>query len=117
MENTTSELAVGRAWLCARAVERLAKEIRSCSCKSTRKRRRETGGGGRRQRWRLKGWTVTQKALEEFLKGCHCGLQADDAPSAAHSLRNLPMIRKSIGDFVPVPTALETPFSQFFGTS
>ena len=57
---------------------------------------------------RLRGWLRTQKALDEFLRGCHHGVQDDGAASAARVLRNLPMVRRRIGEFVPVLSTQET---------
>lgn len=57
---------------------------------------------------RMRQWIATQRGVETFLAGCHGGIQQDGGPSLVRALRNAPMVRRRIGQFVPVLSRVET---------
>ena len=56
---------------------------------------------------RVREWLATQSGLEIFISGCHHGTRIDGTPSPARALRNVPMVRRHIGHFVPALTPVE----------
>ena len=56
---------------------------------------------------RVRGWLATQRGLDVWLAGCHHGLTADFDASPARALRNVPMVRRLVGAYVPMLSTAE----------
>ena len=56
---------------------------------------------------RVRGWLTTQRGLDVWLAGCHHGVTADFDASPARSLRNVPMVRRLVGAYVPMLSTVE----------
>eukprot|EP00621_Florenciella_sp_RCC1693_P002649 CAMPEP_0182522876 /NCGR_PEP_ID=MMETSP1323-20130603/627_1 /TAXON_ID=236787 /ORGANISM="Florenciella parvula, Strain RCC1693" /LENGTH=229 /DNA_ID=CAMNT_0024731109 /DNA_START=70 /DNA_END=760 /DNA_ORIENTATION=- len=56
---------------------------------------------------RVRGWLATQRGLDVWLAGCHHGVTADFDASPARALRNVPMVRRLVGSYVPTLSTAE----------